>query len=302
MAQFCVCKAGLNNTGTECPSLQGITTKLIYVPIKANDGTFNSIETTDVLNDAFVTGKINDSDPSKRWYPSPYFDNVEDLAGDTVFETLNSGRNVFVRKGIRTFTGVHVEADSIFLGKIEGNRCGRFGVYFIDEEGSLHGNISSDGNSLLPVPVESDSFDAMLMKATDTTSQKVQITFQFLRTVKDSDLRTIPANEWIDVDLTSIEGLLDVNGEVTNPTTTTFTYTATLDYGYFNNPIKVQGLLIGDFTLFNNTSSSLITITSVNESSEGVHDFVIPAQTASDELTLTPTLEGYSFTTETFTV
>jgi hypothetical protein len=46
---------------------------------------------------------------------------------------------------------------------------------------------------------------------------------------------------------------------------------------------------LSDFQVFNNTTSSAVTVTSVTESTvtAGLYTFVIPAQTAADELIVT---------------
>ena len=69
MATFCKCSATLSNTGT--PSKQRIVkdgSLLIAVLLKADDGTSNVIEDADVVDQSFVDGKINEADPTKRWY------------------------------------------------------------------------------------------------------------------------------------------------------------------------------------------------------------------------------------------
>jgi hypothetical protein len=62
--------------------------------------------------------------------------------------------------------------------------------------------------------------------------------------------------------------------------------------------IPVQGLLIGGFVLKEVTPTpSTITITSVTETAPGTYVFVIPTQTSADLLSVTPTKNGYDFST-----
>jgi len=71
MALGCNCNSGLSNTGRpNCVPLQSVTSKLIMVPLKANDGSLNYIDLTSPLptwNDL-----INEADASKRWFPLPF--------------------------------------------------------------------------------------------------------------------------------------------------------------------------------------------------------------------------------------
>lgn len=302
MATFCSCPEGLLNLGTpSCDGVQSVTKKLIYVPIRNSAGVRNSILSTDVIDEAFLTAKINHADETQRWYPSPFIENVEDVKGDSTFESLNSGKNIFIQEGVRTFNGVHIKQGSTFLGKLKSGRCVDFGVYMIDIDGSLIGSISTDGLELYPVAVDKDTFNPVMVKATDTTVAKISVSFEFSRIERDENLRPINASE-ITADLLGASGLLDATTVVTAPSTTGFTATVSTDYGSFANKIKVEGLLLADFALYNNTDTASVTITSVTETTAGVYTFVIPAQTAADSLTLTPSKDGFDFTAVTFTV
>jgi len=92
--------------------------------------------------------------------------------------------------------------------------------------------------------------------------------------------------------LISAGGLIDVNaGTPANVSTTGFEVQLNTPFGGVTSPIPAEGLGLADFEVFNNTASASVTITSVTESSvtEGLYTFVIPAQTAADELIVTNT-------------
>jgi hypothetical protein len=87
-----------------------------------------------------------------------------------------------------------------------------------------------------------------------------------------------------------------VGGGLFASTTTSLTIDATLDYGTALNPIKVSGLLVGDFTLVNSTTGAPITIsgvtagTGVNSNRYALAFASTPLLTA---LTLTVQKTGY---------
>lgn len=291
----CNCSSGLSNTGLpNCDSVQSVTKKLIYVPIFDNSGVRNSIKTTDIIDTAFLTAKLNESDESKRWYPTPNIENVEDTKTDSIFESLNSGSNLFIQEGARTFMGMHIKESTVFLGKLKSGRCVKFGVYLIDIDGNLTGSVSSDGTELYPVMVDNETYNPVFVKATDTTVPKISVSFEFARTEKDENLRTISNGE-ISADILGANGLLDGNVSATNPTTTGATLTFTTDYGSFGNKIKIRGIELADVSAQNLTTALPVTLTSVTESTDGVYDVVYPAQTASDVLEFTFTKNGFSF-------
>jgi hypothetical protein len=88
------------------------------------------------------------------------------------------------------------------------------------------------------------------------------------------------------VDFGTLEGLIDANIALSSITTTGFVATITTDYGTALTDGKVKGQLSADFSLYNDTDSASIPITTVTETADGVYTFVMPAQTASDDFTV----------------
>jgi len=281
----------------------GVGVKLILVNLIANDSTKNVIDISSYTgSQAEWDARINDSDGSKRYYPLPAFKNVEDVKGDTIFETFNDTSNLFVQEGTRTYTGVMPNESPTLLGKMKEARCQKIGVYIVDDCGNLIGNISSDGASLEPIPVDNNTWNPILVKATDTTVQKIQLSFEYSRLNKDEDLKMIAESE-SEIDLLTLRGLLDVNAAAaTSISTTGFTTSLTYDYGTAVAAYDVKGLVLADFDLYNETSTSSVVISSVTESPDGTYAFVIPAQTSSDVLTLNLQKDGFEMTALSVTI
>jgi hypothetical protein len=264
MALGCNCNAGLSNTGRpNCVPIQSVTSKLILVPIKANDGTLNGIDLTapvPVWDDL-----VNELDASKRWFPLPAFENVELAKADSQFEEANSGRMAFLRQGKRSFAGELWAEDSspTLLSKLQGNRCVDFGVYIVDVTGQLVG--SKVGDFLYPIPVDNPSFDPRFMFATDDTVQKIMVAFDFDRLFDEGTMYLITPAE-AGVNFNELSGLVDVNFlNIVENLNTDLTFDLNLDYGTAYNPIKFKGGQLSDFQLYNNTTLTLETITSVTE-------------------------------------
>lgn len=263
MALGCNCNAGLSNTGRpNCVPIQSVTSKLILVPIKANDGTLNGIDLTapvPVWDDL-----VNELDASKRWFPLPAFENVELAKADSQFEEANSGRMAFLRQGKRSFAGELWAEDSspTLLSKLQGNRCVDFGVYIIDVTGQLVG--SKVGDFLYPIPVDNPSFDPRFMFATDSTVQKIMVAFDFDRLFDEGTMYLITPQE-AGLNFNDLSGLVDVNFLNGVPTLADITFDLNLDYGTAFNPIKFKGGQLSDFQLYNNSTLTLETITGVVE-------------------------------------
>lgn len=290
MALGCNCNSGLSNTGRpNCVPLQSVTSKLIMVPLKANDGSLNYIDLTSPL--PTWDDLINEADASKRWFPLPNFENVELPKADSQFEEANSGRMVFLRQGKRSFSGELWAEDSTptLLGKLQNNRCVDFGVYIVDVNGNLVGSKVNGG--LYPIPVDNPSFNPTFVFATDSTTQKIMVTFDFDRLFDESTMYMITPTE-AGINFNDLTGLLDVIFSVPGSTATTYQATLALEYGTALNPIQFVGAVAADFELFNNDTSSIVSI-SVSEAPSGTYVFTFVAQTTGDEMVLSVVKPGY---------
>ena len=289
----CICGQGLSNIGTPgCEPIGGIAKKLIITALTGDDGVRNRILLDDTLDETYFSDFVNQTDASKRWLPTPLVENVEDIRDESIKQALNSGSALFVQQGIRNFTAVLTRESSVLLGKLEAVRCFEVGVYVVDKNGNLHGNISSDKLYLEPIPIDNGSWDPMLVKATDAEVQMIQLNYAFSSLAKDADLRMILASEIVDFQLLSLKGLLDVNVAVSAIIATAFLAKLTLDYGSAKNPILVKKWVTGDFTLFNETTSLAVVVVA-SEAPDGSYTLTYIAQTAADVLTLSATKSGF---------
>jgi hypothetical protein len=286
----CNCTAGLSNTGRpNCVPIQSVTATLILVALASN-GVKNFID----LNAPLPTWNdlINEADASKRWFPLPQFENVELPKADSQFEESNSGRKVFLRQGVRSFAGELWAEDSspTLLGKLQGNRCVDFGVYIVDVNGNLIGS-EVDGK-LYPIPVDNPSWDPKYMFATDSTTSKIMVSFDFNRLFDESTMYMITPEEAA-VNFNELEGLIDVNLVNVVPTATDVTFDAKLDYGTAVNKLKFKGALYTDFALFNNTTGLPVAVTGGQENTDGNYTLTYAAQTAGDSMTVSVDKDGF---------
>jgi hypothetical protein len=298
MATVCNCEVGLSNTGLpNCAPIADVTKRIILVPIFANDGTRNEYEVaTTTFNQVFFDGKINEADASKRWFPLPDIENIEDVRADAILETLNSGKNIFVQQGIRSFLGLIIKQSPEYLSQLEAATCVKFGALVIDKKGNLIGNGASKAGYLRPIQIDNNTWYPRLIKATDTEVQKIQLGFEWDINEQDSNIRMVSAND-IAIDLFDLRGLLDVYG--TTPTaisTTGFTITLETFFGSMKDKVEVVGLLLADFDLYNVTDSLAVTILTVTENPDGTYAFTFAAQTSGDVLKLSVDKNGFDST------
>lgn len=296
----CTCTATFANTGVPgCDSIADITARQIIVPRVAADGTRNKIAGNATIDATYINARINDPDPTKRWYPLPLIVNVDDVRGDDVTEELNNGTILKIRDGSRTHNSLIIGQGPHYLKKLKGHGCQEFGMYNIDMEGSLIGQNEQDGtNDIYPNPIEKGSWSPRLVGKTDTTFPKIEMRFQYRLDAKDEWLEKIPVSQITGVNLLTIDGLQDVNVEFSGISTTGFTARFFTDFGDWPNYNPVEGLVAGDFTLAEvSPTPGAVSITSVTESTTtpGTYVFVIAAQTSGDDLRLTGSKDGLDF-------
>jgi hypothetical protein len=302
----CGCDDPLNNSGVPgCTTLEGVAIKFIAVPRLAADGTKNRILLTDTLNQAYFDALFNQADATKRWYPLPNMKNVEDTRADVIKETFNDSSSVIIQEGARSVVAAIVARSTVFLGKVEQWSCQDFDIYTIDKQKNIIGKVSADGLALEAIQVDRSTWYPHLIKTTDTGQQKIMLNFEWSSTEKDSDIRQISFGDLGAADLSTSNGLLDVNAAVSAEGVTTATITQTLDFGSLINPIEVEGWVIGDYTLAELTPTpASITITSVTETpaNSGIYVFVFPTESTADVLQLTASKTAYDFPTTLITI
>lgn len=286
---LCECSKGLQNTGT--PSKQRVISsgdKIIAVRMKADDGTANEIDAGDSITQTYLDALINNSDESKRWYPIGTFKSQDDTRTESLSESFTDGSGARTNQGVRSFTGWLPKFSASYIGALESFSCYSFGIYVVDECGGLIGSISSDGTKLRPIRVNEKMWDPTLVKSNPTTVGKVQLAFEFSMTEHDKYLRVISGDE-VTADLIGAEGLLPLKATISGEVGTGFEAALKVDFDLFLDASKevVPGWVLADFAVFNKTTNSAVTITSVTEAPEGTYTFVFPSQASASVLELT---------------
>jgi len=138
MSELCKCGDGLSNLGVpSCKEGFDVAKRLIFVEQLDNDGTQNAIDVADVLDSTYLDGKFYNADKSQRWFITPDFDNVTDERADTETQTLDSGIELPLRQGQRTFTAFFQTLPASWGRKIGANACAKVGVYIVDTVGGV---------------------------------------------------------------------------------------------------------------------------------------------------------------------
>ena len=288
---FCGCDGVIRNTGVPNSQLKiQDGTSIIFVPLVADDGTENKIVRSDTMNQAYFQAKVYDPDPSKRWYPMGSFTNVTNERAESSFETFSDNSRARTVRGLRTFTGWLLGYNPVYASTIESLRCTALGAYLVDDCGQVTGvfceNAVAANDALLPIPLNESSIDSLVILQSDAAAGKVQLQFDFSQLFKDENLRMLTATEAGDANLLSLTKLQPVQTAISGESTTGFVAAVSLDYDSWT-AVPIEGMVLADFYLYNETTAAAITVTSVTEAPAGTYTFVTPAQTSADVLTLT---------------
>ena len=320
MFEPCTCGTGGKNTGLpSCvPSIKR-SAKLVLVQTIANDGTYNSIKASDFVNgklpESFIDAKINELDPSKRWYVTPKINNVTDLRAEPVtFEV--DGIAKIIEQGIRTFLGTFYDklGSPQFAGVLNSFQCQDMSYFEISVDGDIVG--LDNGAEMLPIAIESGTLYAGVIRGTKTELNGVSLTFAVNELVRDENLIQI-SKATIGADMLLKKGLIDVVGEaLVAPAITATTVRLNLDfiYGDFPNKLPFKGLVAADLsfdagvtpsTVFNSTQSSSVAVSSVIPvvGVDGEYDVTIAAGGLSgDEILVSLSKLGYQLEPFTYLI
>lgn len=307
------CLNGIGNTGflKACGSNFKDVAGMIIVPTFGDDGVEYKIAAGEVLDDAFLTAQINETDPSKRWYPlATPFNAFESTRADPTYDELDNGSREFVRQGARTVNFQVRGQSTIYLGQIKACPCDELSFYLVDSSGKLMGIVKSkDSLDLYPIKMQPSSLYSAYIFATPNSNEYLTVSFQFALAEDDSLLR-VYNDSLVEGSLLALKGLLDVYPTFSNVTTGGFTVKLATLFTQ-GNKYNVSGLVAADFALYNVTDSAAISITSSTEvinadgSGSGTYNIVHATTPTAEVKRLTPTKAGFDFApviAKTFTV
>jgi hypothetical protein len=284
---FCECGTGQSNLGVlGCYDAFESVKKHIKVNTFDSQGNRNSILLSDLedgkLTDSYILGKLTESDKSKRWYITPKtYENVEPSRTDSTYEDFSSGARQLIDTGVKAFQGIIPKTAGSIAGKMNSSACSSFGNYELDTSGSLKGEMSVNGLELFPIAVAQGSYEAIEIEPIEGSSvQRIQITFQYAKTVNEGQLRIISATD-IEVDLLKVNGALD--GELTGtgtPTATDFSVVFGIDSpGKWGVVIPVEGQTeVTSWEILDDSLSPIVP-TLVTETIPGEYNFSISSTT-----------------------
>lgn len=299
------CNYGFSNTGTGCVPIQKVVKKLIFVPYFDSTGTVNTILMSGApFNAAYFSALINQEDPSKRWFPTPFMKNASNKRADSIKKQYDDNTSAIVQQGVRHFSAIIVGKDASpqLLGKLLSGRTLNMGFYELDKDNNLIGMRNVPGQ-LDPIRIDSDSFDPIFNPGDDKNEPELMIQFDIHVNEIDANIDLLSYGDLAsDVSMNIFEGLMDITPTWTNlvATSNNLTLQANTPYGSIKTPLTDKGLTAAMFVgkisgtpsrIYDKTTAADKTITSVTEGQDaygrpnGIYTIVLSvAGTAADVL------------------
>ena len=299
MAEICTCAGtSYGNTGVDgCATIGKTPYNIIVMPKYAVDGSENVIDLTSVTLGQDIKDLCNAvTVPQSRLYPLPFAENFQITKSETIYETGPSGNKYKIKDGIRSyaFELVDKNASVRLLENLTKFGCSDMVYFVVDIEGKIEG-WKSEGTStdLHGFPMSNSTWNAILTYATDTTVQKLMVSFDQSQYFNDGSIYYLTPND-LGYSATELKGLVSATATVGSITTTGAVVTVKKgSTDAVSTGVPIVGLLQTNFALYNVTTSTAVTITAVNETSAGVYAISYVAIAGANSFRLTATAIGY---------
>lgn len=299
------CGCNISNLGySSCGEVFGLTKKIIFVRTFDDDGNRNKISRTDFvggeLPEAFIDAKLNET-TDKRWYPLGDFNQVTEVKADDTLFTDDFGASYLITKGAISYEGFIESAPNSLESKVNTFNCGEYSAFFVDTSFNLTG-IETEDDCLLPVPIAQGTLRADWIKISipNGNVNRLRVNFTMDSSVTFGSMNAIEqtCNGY---DLSGIIGLFDATSSLTVNSDTELKVDVDTDGGTYCTPQKLEGLVLADFAITNDTLATTVTPSSVVEAPAGCYTITIPAQVAGELGTLTITKAGFEIPTSAIT-
>lgn len=306
MSENCTCAGtAYGNTGVDnCEVVGKVPHNIIIMPKYGATGAENFINlTSSTIGDDVKEKCTAETVGTSRLFPLPFAENFQITKSETVYETGPSGNKYKIKDGIRSFAFDLVDKNGSvrMLSQLKQFGCSDLVYYVVDIEGKIEGwKSSQDSNELKGFPMSNSTWNAILNYATDTTVQKIMVSFDQSQYFNDGSIYYLTPTD-LGYSATELKGLLTANIE--NPFITTTSVTISVKKANTNavgTGTPIVGLVLANFSLFNQNTSSAVTITGCNELSPGNYLLNYAAITGANTFKLTATATGYDIPVLTY--
>jgi len=293
----CQCAGTPINPGMSgCLPMVSRTKFYIFVNRTDSTGALNSIAAGTVLNQAYVTARLNDVDTTKRWLITPEIFGLESPPAEMETEDRD-GIPVPTGEQIKQPTTYHhskEEANPALIAFYDSITCEDKAVYAITRTGQVAGMNDGNGN-LLPIAIQQGTISAQYGEPTKGSLQKVMVSFLVDELENDAN-RDYIATADIDYDakrwfnLQPIQIFMFLQSQSGQDT---FVYKIQKMYGSVGFKAHYTGLVSADLSpdngvtdaaVYNTTTSANVTVTLVEDTVNQTYEMTLSAPAQPDDI------------------
>lgn len=312
----CRCAGRPYNPGQSgCIPIVGRDKYMILFDYIDSDGAYNGIPTGTVLNEAFITAKLNHTDPTKRWYIFPEMFAYEAPMAENETEEIDGIQFPTGEEIKQTFMFDHVkEAGNPAMKAVyDSIKCRDLGMLTITNKGEVAG--MNNGGDLIGVHLQQGTLFASYKRPVKGEVQRVHVSASVDELENDANLDFIEADSiaysakrWFT--LQPIEVLFL---EVSQAGQDEITFKLNKMFGSLNDKTPVTDIVSNDFspdfgvtdaTVYNSTDNANVGFTVVEDSvTEGLYvGTLASSQTVGDVIEIDIFKEGYHMQTISVTI
>ncbi len=275
----------------------------IFFPRFDEDGARNTINVASPTLGQDIKDMIQVDSDTFRIYPTPKTENVTSERTETVYETFPSGKKQKIEGvgGIRTFMFELVGKDAVnaILRELQRYGCSDLDFGLVDVNGGLWLH-KDDPNSTEATGfmMDSGTFDAFKVYATDTTTGKINLSFDLDRYENEAEGYVLTSNE-LGYRATTLSGLITGYQESVALTTTTAKVEVFDGFGTASDTNEIVGLLTANITAYNDTDGAPLVVAAA-ETLPGTYTLTYTAPTALDVIRVSVLAPGYEIADTTF--
>lgn len=281
----------------------------ILIPRYKANGDRNTIDLTSPTLGADIQALIQAATAVlERIYPFPRCENVSFERTETVFETAASTRKYKIDGvgGVRSFMFQLWAKDAVhaILRELKKVGCSDVDFFLATVDGNLWGIKDNVTDTVMRgYEMATETFDAFKEYATDTTTQKIMVSWDLDNDECEENSYAITSEEMIatgGVKSTALKGLISAYTTSTALTTTTARVLVNTGFGSAGDRGDVTGLVDANFSLFNENTQLAVAATAV-ETADGDYTLTFLAQTLNDVITVNVVnATGYDVTGDEF--
>jgi len=230
---------------------------------KKDDNTPNQFDNVAAVTKSAVNALIEAANtaPDTALFPLGFdFDNLSDERAETVFESLDSGAQIKIRKGKRTLTAIVPRVTFQLIEQINEWNDQEISIYPINDKDELLYETDRMGVLVKPWKVQKGSLAAKEVPGTASTSAKVELTLTFDDTFYEDKVKVLEPEDFNPSSCVDVPALIETEAEIQSGSTTQIVVDIATSDG-----APVTGLVQGDFSIQNLTDDAAVAITGFAE-------------------------------------